>query len=306
MNGHDRLPSLNGLRAFEAVTRHLSFSAAAAELNVTKAAVAQQVRLLEEELGTHLVQRSGRGLALTEAAQAALGDLRGGFDLLFRASRRMRESVGRNRLVISSSPSFAGTWLVGRIGAFKKLHPDMDVLLDATQEMRDLWRDNVDAMIRWGDGHFPDLHATQLFEEDLFPVCAPALLQGPNAIRTPQDLSKHTLLHLEWNADFDTWPNWETWLRAANAPEVDAGRGVWFSQMSMALQAAASGQGVALMTRAIAASEMETGRLVAPFTLNLHTQFGYYFVCRKDRMRSAKIVAFRDWLLAAAAADVSR
>ena len=150
MNGHDRLPSLNGLRAFEAVTRHLSFSAAATELNVTKAAVAQQVRLLEEELGTHLVQRSGRGLALTEAAQSALGDLRGGFDLLFRASRRMRDSVGRNRLVISSSPSFAGTWLVGRIGAFKKRHPDMDVLLDATQEMRDLLRDNVDAMIRYG------------------------------------------------------------------------------------------------------------------------------------------------------------
>ena len=76
--------------------------------------------------------------------------------------------------------------------------------------------------------------------------------------------------------------------------------------MSMALQAAASGQGVALMTRALAASEMESGRLVAPFTLNLHTQYGYYFVCRKDRMRSAKIVAFRDWLLEAAAADVSR
>lgn len=302
MSAIDRLPSLNGLRAFEAVTRHLSFSAAAAELNVTKAAVAQQVRQLEEEIGTSLVQRSGRGLVLTEAGQACLSDLRGGFDLLFRASRRMREAIGRSRLVISASPSFASTWLVGRIGDFKKRQPDLDVLLDATHEMRDLWRDNVDAMIRWGHGHFPDLHATQIFKEDLFPVCAPSFLEGPNAIRTLADLAKHTLLHLEWNADYESWPNWETWLKAANAPQIDASRGVWVSQMSMALQAAVQGQGVALMTRAIAASELDSGRLVAPFDFELHTPFGYYFVCRKDRIRSAKIVAFREWLIEAAAA----
>ena len=303
MSQTERLPSLNALRAFEAVTRHLSFSAAAVELHVTKAAVAQQIRLLEAEIGAPLVQRSGRGLTLTEAGHAGLSDLREGFDLLYRGARRMHEASGHSRLVINSSPSFAATWLVGRIGDFKKKHPDMDVLLDATTEVRDLWRDNVDGVIRWSQGSFPDLHATHLFDEDLFPVCAPSLMAGKHALRTPKDLAHHTLLHLEWNPNYDTWPTWETWLAAAGVKTVETGRGVWFNQMSIALQAAVQGQGVALMTKALAASEMEAGRLVAPFNINVHTPYGYYFVCRKDRIKIPKIVAFREWLIGAAAAD---
>jgi LysR family transcriptional regulator, glycine cleavage system transcriptional activator len=295
-----RFPSLNALRAFEAVARHLSFSKAADELHVTKAAVAQQVRLLEDEIGAPLVTRAGRALRLTEAGLSGVRDLGDGFDRLVQGVRAMREASGNRRLVVNSSASFAATWLVARIGRFKQHHPEIDLLLDAGGNEADLWRAHVDAAIRWGRGEFSGLSATLLFEEEVFPVCSPALLKAGAPIASPQDLRHHTLLHLEWNPDLSTWPDWEVWLSAAGVRNIDTARGVWFNQMSMALHSAVLGQGVALTTRAIAADELEAGRLVAPFETSVQTPFGYYFLCRPDRVTAPKIVALRDWLSAEA------
>jgi LysR family glycine cleavage system transcriptional activator len=291
-----RLPSLNALRAFEAVARHLSFSKAADELHVTKAAVAQQVRQLEDEIGAPLVMRAGRALRLTEAGLAGTRDLDDGFDRLVQGVRSMREASGNRRLVVHSSASFAAAWLVARIGRFKQRHPEIDVLLDTGGHDVDLWRADVDAAVRWGRGDFSGLSATLLFEEEVFPVCSPSLLDGGAALNGPQDLRHHTLLHLEWNPEFSTWPDWEVWLSAAGVRTVDTTRGVWFNQMSMALQSAVLGQGVALTTRAIASDELEAGRLLAPFKTRVHTPFGYYFLCRPDRVTAPKIIALRDWL----------
>jgi LysR family glycine cleavage system transcriptional activator len=301
MKAPTRLPSLNALRALESVSRHLSFARAADELFVTKAAVAQQVRQLEEEIGAPLVERAGRGLRLTEAGLAGARDLGDGFVALGRAARAMREANGRRFLVINSSASFAATWLVGRIGKFKARHPDIDVLLDANPMEDALDRASVDALIRWGTGDFPGLATTLLFNEDVFPVCAPALAHGPHPIRTPQDLKYHTLLHLDWNPSFSTWPAWSDWLRAAGAADVESTRGVWFNHMSMAIHAAAQGQGVALASLAIAADELAAGRLVAPFTTSVHTPFGYYFLCRPNQAGSTRIKALREFLVAEAA-----
>src|SRR5580693_624569 len=161
MQNSHRLPSLNALRAFEAVARRLSFARAAEELFVTKAAVAQQVRLLEDEIGAPLVERSGRGLRLTEAGVAGAAALADGFAMLARGARAMREAKGRGFLVINSSASFAATWLVARIGKFKARHPDIDVLLDANPMEDSLERPGVDALIRCGTGEFSDLSATR-------------------------------------------------------------------------------------------------------------------------------------------------
>jgi LysR family transcriptional regulator, glycine cleavage system transcriptional activator len=301
MKAPNRLPPLNSLRAFEAVARHLSFARAAEELFVTKAAAAQQVRQLEEEIGAPLVERFGRGLRLTESGQAGVRELADGFGLLGRAARAMREANGRRFLVINSSASFAATWLVGRIGKFKALYPDIDVLLDANPIEDLLERANVDALIRWGAGDFPGLATTLLFREDVFPVCAPSLARGAHPIATPQDLKHHTLLHLDWNPSFSTWPDWGDWLKAAGAADVDDTRGVWFNHMSMAIHAAAQGQGVALASTAIAADELAAGRLVAPFTTSIHTPFGYYFLCRPAQAGSTRIKALREFLVAEAA-----
>lgn len=268
---------------------------------VTKAAVAQQVRLLEEGIDAPLVERLGRGLRLTEAGQAGMRDLADGFAVLGRAARAIREADGRRFLVISSSPSFAATWLVGRIGKFKAQHPEIDVLLDANPMEDTLERSNVDALIRWGTGEFPGLSTTLLFKEDVFPVCAPALARGAHPIVRPQDLKDHTLLHLDWNPSSSTWPAWSDWLKAAGASEVETSRGVWFNHMSMAIHAAAQGQGVALASLAIAADEIAAGRLIAPFTTSVHTPFGYYFLCRPDQAASPRIAALRDFLVAEAA-----
>src|SRR5580658_6451956 len=168
MQNSHRLPSLNALRAFESVARKLSFARAAEELFVTKAAVAQQVRLLEDEIGTPLVERSGRGLRLTEAGVAGAAALADGFAMLARGARAMREAKGRGFLVINASASFAATWLVGRIGKFKARHPDIDVLLDADPREDTLERGGADVLIRWGDGAFNGLATTKLFKEDVF------------------------------------------------------------------------------------------------------------------------------------------
>ena len=301
MNLLHRLPPLNGLRAFEVAARHLSFARAAEELHVTKAAVAQQVRALEQDLGARLFERNGRGLQLTESGAAGAATLTEGFALLVRAARAMREGRGRRFLVINSTPSFAATWLVGRIGRFKARHPETDVLIDADPVDEALESGAADALIRWGAGEFPDLAATLLFKEDVFPVCAPELVAGPDPLRSPEDLSRHTLLHLDWNPAHASWPTWSDWLKAAGARDVDATHGVFFNNMAMTLRAAAQGQGVALTSFAIAADELAAGRLVAPFSTSVATPFGYYFVCRPDEAGSPRIRALREFLTQEAA-----
>ncbi len=301
MSPIDRLPPLTALRAFEAVSRKLSFARAAEDLHVTKAAVAQQVRALEQEIGAPLVVRSGRGLALTEAGAAGAPGLAEGFAILARAGRAMREAKGRRLLVINSSPSFAATWLVGRIGRFKTLHPEIDVLLDANPTEDTLDSSTTDALIRWGAGEFPGLSTTLLFKEDVFPVCSPDLAGGDHPLRSPEDLTRHTLLHLEWSPAYPSWPAWSDWLKAAGAKAVEARHGVWFNNMAMAIRAAAQGQGVALSSFAIAADELAAGRLVAPFSTSVQTPFGYYFLCRPEEAQTPRIKALREFLVEEAA-----
>ena len=301
MSPLQRMPPLNALRAFEAVARHSSFARAAHELHVTKAAVAQQVRALEREIGVRLVERNGRGLQLTESGAAGAGALAEGFALLAKAARAMREGEGRRFLVINSTPSFAATWLVGRIGKFKARHPETDVLIDANPTEDALDSGAADALIRWGAGEFLGLAATLLFKEDVFPVCAPRLVAGDDPLRSPEDLARHTLLHLDWNPAHASWPTWSDWLKAAGALNVEATHGVFFNNMAMTIRAAAQGQGVALTSFAIAADELAAGRLVAPFSMSVRTPFGYYFLCRPDEAQSPRIRALREFLVEEAA-----
>jgi LysR family transcriptional regulator, glycine cleavage system transcriptional activator len=169
------------------VARHSSFARAAEELHVTKAAVVQQVRALEQEIRARLVERNGRGLQLTESGAAGAATLAKGFALIAKAARAMREGDGRRFLIINSARSFAATWLVGRIGKFKARG-------DQALESGD-----ADALIRWGAGEFPGLAVTLLFKENVFPVCAPGLIAGDDPLRSPEDPARHTLLHLDWN-----------------------------------------------------------------------------------------------------------
>ncbi len=137
---------------------------------------------------------------------------------------------------------------------------------------------------------------TLLFKENVFPVCAPRLIAGDDPLRSPEDLARHTLLHLDWNPAHASWPTWSDWLKAAGARNVEATHGVFFNNMAMTLRAAAQGQGVALTSFAIAADDLAAGRLIAPFKTSVATPFGYYFLCRPDEAGSPRIKALREFL----------
>jgi LysR family glycine cleavage system transcriptional activator len=295
-----RLPSLNALRAFEAAARHLSLTKAARELNVTPAAVSHQVKALEADLGVSLLRRVKGEFVLTETAQTVRPVLSAGFDRIAEAVRRLRADEALRFLTVSVSPTFAANWLVRRLGAFKTAFPEIDVRLQTTNEITEFARDGVDIAIRFGAGDYPGLHAIRLFDEEIFPVCSPALLErGPPLVK-PADLAGHTLLHVEWSWSMTRGEplDWQMWLHAAGADDVDATRGPRFSYTSFALQAAADGQGLALGSEALAGDDLAAGRLVRPFDVVLPVNFAYYLVYPEDTADRPKIANFRQWILA--------
>jgi LysR family glycine cleavage system transcriptional activator len=286
------LPSLNGLRAFEATARHLSFKEAARELYVTPGAVSQQVKALEEALNVQLVRRLTRAIELTEPGHALLTTLRSAFQNISDTVEALvaRDSTGP--LTISVLPSFAAKWLVGRLGRFQALHPDVDLRISATNHMVDFSREDVDAAIRHGTGEYPGLHSDWLLQGELMAVCSPRLLQGPRPLKTPEDLRHHTLLHA-------TPPDeWVMWLNAHGVKGVDPARGPQFSDDALMLEAAMEGQGVAISREHLIAADLAAGLLVQPFDLTMPDRYAYYFVCPEAAVERPKIAAFRDWLLA--------
>jgi len=161
----------------------------------------------------------------------------------------------------------------------------------------DFAREDIDLAIRHGDGTDSGLHVTRLCTEEMFPVCSPKLLNGRNRLRTPSDLNRFALLHV------DDRQGWRQWLDFADVGDVDAARGPILSQASMAIDAAVDGQGVALARTALAAWDLIGGRLVRPFDIAMPVSFAYWIVCSKAVAKLPKIGAFSDWLLAEAAAD---
>jgi LysR family transcriptional regulator, glycine cleavage system transcriptional activator len=296
---HRRLPPLNSLRAFEVVSRHESFRAAAEELHVTVAAVSQQVKTLEDRLGRKLLRRHVGGYSLTADALAGLQALRDGFDQLSSAVATM-SSGGQRVLTVSAVPSIAAEWLVPRLHRLRDQCPELDVLLHASRELIDLRHSRVDIGIRYGAGTYPGLTSERLFADEIFPVYSPKLLKGRARLRKPGDLGGQPLIHTTWAPESGHWPGWADWLRAAGVTSVNVTKGLRFSDGSLAIQAALSGQGVALASKALALEHLAAGRLVKPFGLSLVTNFGYYVVCEKARADEADLVAFRRWLLAEA------
>jgi LysR family glycine cleavage system transcriptional activator len=297
----DRLPPLIALRVFEAAARRLSFRQAAEELFVTPGAVSQQIRLLEEHVGTALFHREGRRVALTEAGQAALPALRAGFANLTEAARLMRQPQRRSRVTVSVAPSFAAKWLLPRLEGFTEAHPEIDVWVSADMAPIDFATADVDMAVRYGSGRYESLHAEKLLEEAVLPVCSPALMEAA-PIRTPADLAHHTLLHDSSNDQDASCPDWPMWLKAQGVSGVDPARGPRFNQSSLVIEAAAAGRGVALAKRAIAEADLAAGRLIAPFAAaTAPIAFAYYIVWPRSRDFGHAQTIFIDWLRGQAA-----
>lgn len=171
---------LNALRAFEASSRHQSFSGAAEELNVTPAAVGQLVRSLEEWLGIQLFHRSTGGrarLIATDSALKALPDIRAGFERLSLGLAQLKEDAGGNVLTVTVSPAFAAKWLLPRIEHFQSIWPGLDLRLDTSLKPIDFVSQGIDIGVRYGSGTWPGLLAEKLLDEEIYPVCSPELLR---------------------------------------------------------------------------------------------------------------------------------
>lgn len=293
---HRRLPPLNALRAFEAAARHLSFTKAAGELNVTPAAISHQVKSLEAYLGVPLFRRLTRGLALTDRGEAYLPDLTAALDRMAAATVRMLADEMSGTITVSCLPSFAMRWLVPRLPAFRQAHPDLDVNVHAAWELVDFRRDDVDAAIRYGHGGYAGLHSEMLLTETIFPVCSPKLLEGPHPLKTPADLRHQTLLHDTMVTAQERWYTWPSWIAWLGLEDVDLSRGPRFSDSNMLLQAAMDGQGVALGRSGIVAEELADGRLIRPFEIERPADYAYHFVCPLDAVDRPRIRALRDWL----------
>jgi LysR family transcriptional regulator, glycine cleavage system transcriptional activator len=297
-----RLPPLNALRAFEAAARHLSFTKAAEELHVTQAAISHQVRALEEYLGVQLFRRQNRAVLLTDAAQLSLPRLRDAFDQLAEAVESIRASDSENLLTVSVTPSFAAKWLVPRLDSFRKAYPDLEVRIDASTQLVDFARDNIDAAIRYGSGRYGGLVSELLMDVEVSPVCSPRLLEGEKPLATPSDLRWHRLLHTDWASQRGEEPDWRMWLLAAGVRDIDWSKGPQFNDWMLAMQAAIEGQGVVLGRSALVANDIAGGRLVRPFNVSVPGKFAYYLVYPEPAAKRAKVAAFRDWLTAEATA----
>lgn len=295
----DLFPGLRSLRAFDAAARHLSFTKAAAEMNVTPAAISHQIRELEDQIGATLFIRTSRSMHLTREGDILLAASTEAIDHLSAALQRIRKLKNHKQLKISASPSIAAKWLVPRLDRFLAKMPGADVRVDVSSSVIDFERDDIDVAIRFGEGKYAGLKTDLLFTDHVFPVCSPKLMQGATPLKTPRDLLKHQLIHLDWEAQGLPWPNWKMWMMAAGIRDFDDTSGLHFGQTSFAVQAAIDGQGVALGDSNLVADDLAAGRLVKPFELSLRAppQFAYWVLSPKDTADSPMVKAFRDWAL---------
>lgn len=298
--GMRSIAHLNALRAFEASARHQSFSLAAQELNVTPAAVGQLVRTLEDWLGSPLFVRSTSGrarLVTTEVAEQALPDIRAGLERLAVGLERLRSGSAGGVLTVTVSPAFAAKWLLPRIERFQAAWPETDLRMDTSLKPVDFVAQRIDVGVRYGRGLWPGLAAEKLMDEEVYPVCAPALL-ATATLQAPDDLRGQMLIH-DQSVDTSTgFASWQAWLRHAGVQGVPTDRGLRINNSAAVLQAAIDGQGVALARSVMAHDDLAAGRLVRLFPqVRLESALAYYVVYRPECIAQPKVAAFRDWLL---------
>ena len=290
-----RLPPISALRALEAAARHLSYTRAAEELNVTQSAVSHQIRHMEDLWDFRLFERRGRRLVLTEAGHALVPVVR---EFMQRLTSTLEELAGATEdqtgsLRISLLQSFAFKWLVPRLGEFNRDHPEVNVWISTSEDLTDLNRDDVDLAIRLGYGHWPGLYVKFLFREYVFPVASPAYLDKHGRPEKPRDLLQYPLIQ---RTSLDICPRWRDWFRDAKVRVRTLPRGTHLPDTSMGVLAAIDGQGIALARSAHVMADLEAGRLVKLFNVFSPSPVAYYVVARRGTETQPRAGAFIQWL----------
>jgi LysR family transcriptional regulator, glycine cleavage system transcriptional activator len=288
------MPPLKALLAFEAASRHGSFSRAAEELGVTPSAISHHIQKLEDFLGIQVFSRHAGRAALTNAGRIYASEIESAFGTIAGATRLVAPHSQRDHLFIASGPSFAGKWLQPRIGNFIEQHPEIGIRLSTISDLRDLETTRFDLAIAYGCP--PVTHGRQiepLLAERLRPLCSPRLIDQMK-LREPSDLSRVTLIHSS-NA-----LTWNDYLRKVIGSNIRACHELWFDRSTMAIDAAVEGLGVVLESEILAAEELKKGTLVAPFDaakFEVKT-VSYYLVRSAEAKNRRHVRAFEAWLRA--------
>jgi len=287
---------LNGLRAFEAAARHLSFAKGADELNVTPAAISQQIRSLEDFLGQTLFIRSSRGIELSLAGKACLPHLQTAFDQIdFAVSAAC--TVGEARpLTIRAAPCVATKWLLPRLPEFQAAFPEIEIVISASSQIYDFRPSEMDMILRVRNPGFGGLTAERVLTESVFPICSPNAI-AHNPLDNPADLEHHALLHDDTMNKVETYPDWARWLAFAGVPQLATNRGHRFSLSTLAIDATLGGRGVSLGRSALVESELAEGRLLRPFDLHYPVTHDYFLIYPQDSPNIEPMMAFRDWVI---------
>ncbi|WP_144150234.1 transcriptional regulator GcvA [Paraburkholderia sp. BCC1885] len=287
-----KLPPLNALRAFEASARYLSFTGAAKELLVTQGAVSRHVSLLEDWLGVKLFLRTHRGIELTRKGEAYVRALSSVFDQIDYATREARNEADGSVLRLKLPPTFAMRWLVPRLTRFQALHPKIEIQIFTSHEPANFRQEDIDLSVHSHPFPPDDTAQRRLLGEVLMPVCSPALLRQSAPLHTPQDLVNYTLL-----ASRHRPMDWSRWLIEAGITELEGAASINFDNAALAYQGAIDNLGVVMGVRALIEDDLCSGRLVAPFDLQVPTPGAYYLACSQVSSSSPQLIAFEAWLM---------
>ncbi len=288
MRKFNRLPPVKAMRALEALDRLKSAGAVADEMSLTRSAVSHMLRRLEDDLGFAVSEPDGRGVRLTGRGRRYAQEARRALDIMSRAAAD--EPVLSGELKVVAPPGFATFWLADRIGHFAGLFPDIGIHLAAARSLGDMADETADVQVAFGEEAHLRERADLLAQVALFPVCAPSTLSAEPGLRKPADLKRLRLLHLVTNVD------WQRWLEAAGATQVDPRGGLLFSDMPMVQMAAASGHGVALGDLLTARAALESGQLVRPFALSIPSRWSYFIRVNDTGPAGEAARAFAGWI----------
>ncbi|KZL02391.1 MULTISPECIES: transcriptional regulator GcvA [unclassified Pseudovibrio] len=287
------LPPLNWLRAFEASARHLSFTHASTELNLTQAAISHQIKGLECQLGSVLFKRLPRGLELTDAGAAYLPAVHESVERLKAATEEIFGQGQNNLLTVKINMVFFMRWLAPCMKEFRKLHPKINLRVTSN-----IWLDNketsgdCDLEVRYGRGKWPSVQCDRLTRDELFPVCSPCYLEENGPLESPKDLANHSVLHVIGYQE-----GWGYWLKQTKHSDVELRQSYQFDTLVTALEMAALGEGVALGRTSLVENALKSGQLVAPLENRVPTEEAFYLVYSNTSLEHPHAVTFRNWLL---------
>lgn len=293
------LPSTSLLQAFETAARLESFTAAAAELNLTQSAVSRQIRLLEDMLGSQLFVRERQTVRLTVAGRNYAREIRNALQLIAAATLRFRANPSGGTLDLAILPTFGTRWLAPRLPEFIAVHPGVTINLTTRLAPFDFQFDSVDAAIHFGRPEWPGAELERLMGEVVVPACSPRM-KADFAFAAPGDLSAAPLLHMASRPDA-----WENWF-AAHGVARDRLTGMLFDQFATATQAAIAGMGVALLPKFLIGPELQRGDLVEAVDGPAESAESYWLAWPTNRAAYPPLVAFRQWLHEVIAREAAR